>query len=118
MEEGSFHCRRCGACCSVPGYVEIGVDEVLSISRFLGMEVHAFTDRYTVLTANRRHLSLTSRPDGRCIFLNEDKSCRIQPVKPRQCAGFPDRWREPLLLERCPAWKELRNPERSLDQGE
>lgn len=100
-DPATFRCRRCGACCRVPGYVALAGGEAEAIAAFLGMDVYAFTSRYTTLTFNRRTLSLTERGDGRCVFLGDDNTCRIQPVKPAQCKGFPFLWSTPALERAC-----------------
>ena len=40
--------------------------------------------------------------DGACIFL-EGQDCKIQPVKPQQCRGFPNAWNFPGWREVCEA---------------
>ena len=103
IDPATFHCQRCGACCRVPGYVALEPGEVESIATFLGMDVYAFSETYTRLTWNRGGLSLTEQGDGRCIFLQPDNTCRIQPVKPAQCKGFPFLWRSKTLERECAA---------------
>lgn len=88
-----FTCRRCGGCCTVSGYVRLKEGEARLIADFLGLELHAFTDRYTRLTEDRICLSLNERPDNSCIFHSPESGCAIQPVKPLQCATFPMKWR-------------------------
>jgi len=100
-DPATFRCRCCGACCRVPGYVALVPGETETIAAFLGLDVYAFTESYTRLTWNRRDLSLTEREDGACIFLLPDNTCRIQPVKPAKCRGFPFLWRTPALLKAC-----------------
>ena len=104
MSDG-FICQRCGACCRVPGYVALGQGEAEAIAEFLNMDVYAFTERYTTLTLNRGDLSLIEQENGDCIFLQADNTCRIQPVKPRQCMSFPAAWKSPRLRQTCPALK-------------
>jgi len=103
VDPATFRCRRCGACCRVPGYVALAAGEPEAIAAFLGVDVYAFTERYTALTFNRRDLSLVEGEDGRCVFLQADNACRIQPVKPAQCKGFPFLWRSKRLGQACPA---------------
>lgn len=91
--EGAAVCRRCGACCRVEGYVRLRAKDVEAIAAHLGLSVDAFTCRYTRLTDDRRGLSLTEKPDGSCIFLESDNTCRIQAAKPDQCRSFPMEWR-------------------------
>ena len=101
MTDG-FTCQRCGACCRVPGYVALAQGEAETIAAFLGLDVYAFTERYTTLTFNRKDLSLVEQKDGSCIFLQHDNTCRIQPVKPGQCKGFPAQWKSAQLRQTCP----------------
>jgi hypothetical protein len=97
-----FVCARCGACCRWPGYVRLTADEPGSLAAFLGLAVEEFVDQYTRLTADRHGLSLIETASGACCFLAADQSCRIHPVKPRQCRTFPAQWDVPPELKaRC-----------------
>ncbi|MDD5728047.1 MAG: YkgJ family cysteine cluster protein [Victivallales bacterium] len=99
---GKFICKRCGKCCTWPGYVRLNTDEVETIATFLGMEAQHFTAGYTRLTADRRNLSLTEKADGSCIFYTaEPPGCAINPVKPRQCRDFPEYWNFPGWEHEC-----------------
>jgi len=106
IDPAIFQCWRCGACCRVPGYVALGLGEPEAISAFLGLDVYAFTERFTTLTFNRHDLSLIEGEDGRCVFLQEDNTCRIQAVKPAQCKGFPFLWRSKVLERQCPGLRQ------------
>jgi Fe-S-cluster containining protein len=55
------------------------------------------------LNANRTGLSIIDKPNGECLFLEGVNECRIQPVKPGQCAGFPNDWNFPGWREQCEA---------------
>ena len=109
IDPARFRCQRCGACCRVPGYVALGPGEPDAIAAFLGLDVCAFTEAYTRLTFNRKDLSLIENEDGRCVFLQDDNTCRIQPVKPAQCKGFPFLWCSPRLKRECAALKAYRS---------
>jgi Fe-S-cluster containining protein len=98
----SFNCQRCGSCCRVPGYVALESGEAETIASFLGLDIYAFTAQYAAITVNRNNLSLIERPDGGCIFIQDDNTCRIQPVKPAQCKGFPFQWKSKQLKAICP----------------
>lgn len=76
--------------------------ETARIAAFLGLGEEAFIQRYTALRRNRTGLTLIDHPDGSCIFL-QGRDCLIQPVKPAQCAGFPNRWNFPGWREVCEA---------------
>ena len=82
MENGGkavrYECTRCGACCRWAGDVCIETDEIHEISRFLDAE------------------------DGACMMLTKD-GCRINPVKPRQCRDFPNKWNFPGWRDLCRA---------------
>jgi uncharacterized protein len=93
MSDVSFTCRRCGTCCKWPGYVRLFSFETEAIADFLELTVHEFTDEFTILTGDRRNLSLIEHPGGRCIFFcEESNACKIESVKPQQCKQFPLEW--------------------------
>jgi len=78
--------------------------EEREIAALLGMDLYAYTAAYTRLAADRSALSLSERPDGACIFLLPDNTCRIQAAKPRQCRAFPYLWRSARLANICAGW--------------
>lgn len=98
-----FHCTRCGNCCRWPGIVRLSTAEIEAIADYLGMPEDDFVQLYTDITPDRRGLTLIDRPDGACIMLDDDDSCRIQPVKPQQCRDFPHKWNFPGWEKECPA---------------
>jgi Fe-S-cluster containining protein len=99
----TYLCQRCGNCCRWPGDVIVTDTEVDAMAEHLGMEVSAFIQQYTRLSANRRHLSLIDKEDGSCFFLEGVNTCRLQHVKPVQCKGFPNQWRFDGWREVCEA---------------
>ncbi|MFT5108245.1 MAG: Fe-S-cluster containining protein [Pseudoalteromonas tetraodonis] len=103
-EEAKIHyqCQRCGNCCKWPGDVVITEDETEKIAAFLKMPVAEFVENHTRLRANRQGLSIDDKPNGECLFLN-GIDCRINPVKPAQCAGFPNSWNFPGWRKVCEA---------------
>ena len=78
--------------------------DITAIAAHLRLAEEAFIDTYCRLQSNRRGLSLTEAPDGACIMLNADNTCRIQPVKPQQCRDFPQKWNFPGWEARCPGY--------------
>jgi uncharacterized protein len=107
-----YQCQRCTNCCRWPGFVRIEEAEIAPIARFLGVGEHDFIQHYLRLRPERDGLALIDKgpsADGtynhECIFL-EGRDCRIQPVKPRQCAGFPNTWNFPGWREVCEALPE------------
>ena len=105
MEQG-FICLQCGECCRIKGYVNVTRDDVEEIAAFLGIDVQDFTDGYTILSSDRRSLSLMESTEGDCIFLEENR-CGVHPVKPRQCRNFPLKWNYPGFEEICEGMKRL-----------
>jgi len=97
-----YQCQRCTKCCRWPGDVKVSLEEVDAIAEYLGMPAAEFVEEYTRLRADRRGLSLVSREDHACIFL-EGKDCVIQEVKPQQCRDFPNKWRFPGWRQVCEA---------------
>lgn len=98
-----YVCQRCGNCCRWPGFVRLGRGEAARIAAFLGMDEAAFAEEWTELLPDRSALGLKSREDGSCVFLDGKNVCRIQPVKPLQCRGFPNAWRFPGWRRVCEA---------------
>ena len=97
-----YECTMCGACCRWKGDVCITDEEVVSIARFLGMDEATFIDECCRLRANRQGLSIIDQEDGSCMMLVDGK-CRINPVKPHQCKGFPNEWNFPGWRDLCQA---------------
>ena len=112
MEDGGkamrYECTRCGACCRWAGDVCIETDEIREISRFLDMDEQVFIDTCCRLRANRRGLSIRDAEDGARMMLTKD-GCRINPVKPRQCRDFPNKWNFPGWRDLCRAREVGRN---------
>lgn len=97
-----YACQRCAKCCKWPGDIIVTEDEVAKIAAFLGIELDHFVQNYTRLSANRTALSLIDKVNGECHFLDKNE-CTIQPVKPFQCSGFPNRWNFPGWRDSCEA---------------
>ena len=90
--------------------------EIARLARHLGLGEHDFIQRHTRLRRSRDGLALLDKgpaADGtynpECIFL-EGRDCAVQPVKPRQCAGFPNTWNFPGWREVCEAVPSLHPP--------
>lgn len=98
-EKCSFKCQRCGICCRWPGHVLLTEEDVTRMAQAVSVTETEFIDRYTQLASNRRQLSLTEHPDGRCVFLKED-GCAFYDARPEQCRNFPHTWR---VADGCPA---------------
>jgi Fe-S-cluster containining protein len=82
--------------------VKVSGGDIAAIATFLGMDERAFIEKFTRLRPSRDGLALIDQPDGACVFL-EGRDCRIQPVKPHQCSGFPNTWNFPGWREVCEA---------------
>ena len=97
-----YACQRCTNCCRWPGFVKLTDSDISAISNFLGVSEIDFIQEFTRLRPRRDGLALTDQPDGACIFL-QGRDCRIQPVKPIQCSGFPNEWNFPGWRNVCEA---------------
>ncbi len=112
-----FQCVRCGACCRWEGPVRVTEAEVDAIAAYLDIPVKEFLRDHTVLTPDRRSLSLREKPDGSCCYYDEQtRSCRIQAVKPAQCRDFPLKWNFPGWEKLC-AGAQVETPERPVYRG-
>lgn len=98
----SFKCQQCGACCRWNGHVLLTNEDLTCLAAAAGLSEEMFIDRYTVLAANRRQLSLADAPDGSCILL-KNGLCSLYEARPAQCREFPHGWR---VAEGCPALDE------------
>jgi len=97
-----YQCQRCGNCCRWPGDIWVTEEDITAIARFIGREETDLVENFTRLTANRQGLSLVDKPNGECVFLDGNE-CTIQPVKPKQCGGFPNDWKFPGWRDLCEA---------------
>ena len=90
----AFGCMQCGRCCSGPeeGYVWAGKDEIATIAKHLEMTTPQMREQY-VRRVGRRESLVEQNVSNDCIFLIPDdqgqKTCRIYPVRPRQCRTWP-----------------------------
>jgi len=82
--------------------VKLTEAEVPEIAAFLGMSEADFIRDHTRLNQHRTGLSLLEQPDGTCVWL-DGIDCRLQPVKPAQCRGFPNTWNFPGWRSLCRA---------------
>lgn len=99
----SFRCQRCGTCCRWSGHVLLTESDIAGLAAAAGMPEPQFIERYTVLAANRRQLSLADGADGSCTLL-KDGQCSFYEARPAQCRDFPHGWR---VAEGCPALEAL-----------
>jgi len=97
-----YQCQRCGNCCRWPGLVKLTEEDITAISAFLGLSEDDFIQQHTRLRPRRDGLALLDKGNGECAFL-DGRDCRIQPVKPAQCRGFPNEWNFPGWREVCEA---------------
>lgn len=103
LETGVHYvCQRCTACCRWPGDVRLEEDEIAPIAAYLGLSEGEFLETFTRLRTNRQGLSLIEKANHECIML-DGNDCRIHAVKPRQCAGFPNKWNFPGWRDICRA---------------
>ena len=109
MNNIKFQCNRCGTCCKWPGYVRLKDEEVAKIADFLKLEIETFTNEYTILTSDRRGLSLIEKDDHSCILFDEKIGCKINPVKPIQCKNFPLKWNFPDWEKMCKGERKIEN---------
>ena len=88
------YCRKCenSVCCSKPFYAFATETERDNIRAYL--KANNFVENNDEIYQKRVHNGITyyvinKKNDGKCLFLKEDKSCLIQPVKPLDCQLWP-----------------------------
>jgi len=88
-----YDCTGCGACCG--GYLAITVTpEEQARIQAQGWEADPALQGRAYFTRHGRHVLLAHREDGCCVFLNEEKRCRIhakfgEEAKPLTCRLYP-----------------------------
>ena len=104
----NFVCLRCGGCCRGEGYVILTHRDVANLSAYLDMTPQDFLKAYTWREEGIERPVLTNKNDAAisCIFLEPD-GCRVNPVKPHQCATFPFEWTRDDALEICRSLQEM-----------
>ncbi|RLE37974.1 hypothetical protein DRJ17_05315 [Candidatus Woesearchaeota archaeon] len=90
----SENCKKCGHCCSYGSGLMLK-DDIKKLASFLKISEDKLKKKYLepvtrfgvslfrpklIKTKDKEHL-----PYGRCIFLTENKECKIQKAKPLQC---------------------------------
>ena len=113
---------NCGRCCDEPdGLVYISKEDAMRISNHIGIDVEMWLASDAIQTEDGRFV-LRSTPETRtCIYIEEDKTCKIHMAKPTQCSAFPF-WKENVVddsswrrtIEICPG---LVHPEAILIDG-
>jgi Fe-S-cluster containining protein len=92
--------------------VGIGPDEVDRMARHLDLPRESFLKQYAKkIGRDRWRLKEIANAERWCIFLERGADglygCRVNPVKPDQCAGFPARWRNPDSFQCCEGLKAM-----------
>ena len=116
FERRVYFCTRCGACCRWPGYVDVDAGEIDRIAAYLRVDSRRFIKKYTREISSRSHLSLIEKRNSDCIFFEPPNVCKIYPVRPKQCAAFPNTWAFPGFEQTCRVIK-LRYRLRRLDNS-
>jgi len=103
-----FSCQAgCGACCKVPGRVDVTEADIKNMANHFGMKEKKFISIF--LKKSKDGAVLEERDDNSCIMLGKTGACNVYPVRPIQCRTYPF-WDEILandftwLLEKkfCP----------------
>ncbi len=101
-EVGAFECHRCGNCCRGDGYVNMTASDILSAAALLGCTTTQFLADYcTTQPDGAIHLRDQGDALQSCVFLTPENLCRVHHAKPKQCTGFPMKWRPSNVLEIC-----------------
>ena len=77
-----YNCGQCANCCREYSTV-LEENEMIAISKFLGMTEEAFREKYIAQGEEGPEL------DTPCAFRQSDGQCRIESCRPRQCRDYP-----------------------------
>ncbi len=91
LELGKTNCKNCVHCCSYGSGV-LADEDIKQIAKFLRLTEDELKSRHLELFEKfntKRHRPKLIRekgmPYGRCVFLNKEKGCTINEVKPLNC---------------------------------
>ena len=85
-----FSCSACGDCCTTGDdyYVYLNERQARRIRKYLKLSSGWFRRRY-LERLDTGDMVVASTADGRCIFLDANRQCRIYGVRPLQCRTYP-----------------------------
>ncbi len=100
-----FECNLCGNCCRGVGHVFLEEPDIRRLAAFFNLSVDEFRKRYTrTIESGNVVLIDQNDADQSCVFLRGNE-CSVHEAKPRQCQGFPHRWRTPSIEAYCEGWR-------------
>lgn len=84
----AFTCTRCGDCCrGAPGYVWVTDEEIQRLAALRGESPEVFTRRFVRQVGPR--MSLIEKPNGDCVFWENENGCTVYSARPKQCRTWP-----------------------------
>ncbi len=81
-----FECKKCGFCCYGEGGIVVSHGEILRIAEYMGTSVDELKSSFLKKNGDKFCIK---EEDGKCVFFEENKGCRIHPVKPNICKAWP-----------------------------
>jgi len=97
-----FSCTGCGDCCHgrKDSYILLKQKEAENIRKFLKLSSGWFRRKYLV-NLSAESIGIRIEDDGECVFLDNERKCKIYSVRPIQCKTYPF-W--PELVQTRRAW--------------
>ena len=86
LKTPAFVCARCGECCKEEGALYFTPREVTRAAEYLNIPRKNFIKAFLV-KVEKGYAHMVKKGES-CIFLKNNQ-CRINDVKPSQCATFP-----------------------------
>lgn len=98
----NFECTQCGACCcgDENHFIAVSSFDLENICKHIEISMAWLRRRY-VSSLEQNRYTIRIGDNGRCVFLRNDNSCRIYPVRPVQCRTYP--W-WPEILHSKSSW--------------
>jgi len=91
MEDFTSDCEQCGECCKRGSGFALEED-IKNIAQHFNKEIQVVKDEMfeeVTIFGTTRHRPKTIKKEGdfhgRCIFLQEDNTCKVHDIKPLQC---------------------------------
>ena len=82
-EEFNFKCTGCGSCCAL--YLNLTIFDIWRVANSLNTDIRnfiRFDSKYKIVDFKRDS-------SNNCMFLDENRRCKIYPVRPMICRFWP-----------------------------
>ena len=104
MDGIKFSCQTdCGKCCDEPGgIVYLKPSDAERLASHQEIDIREWLERDCETTIDGRFILKSDESTEICIYLDENKQCKVYEARPAQCRSFPF-WSENLRSDK--SWR-------------